>query len=106
LGCKFDGWSEQFHFERWLEAFRQAGLDPGWYAYRRYDYGSVLPWDHIGSGVSKKYLVLEHQRAMAGKTTDDCRTGTCSGCGLCPGLDVEPDYAGGMRDAYLPDTIQ
>ncbi|MDF9408312.1 TIGR03960 family B12-binding radical SAM protein [Pelotomaculum isophthalicicum JI] len=106
LGCKFDGWSENFHYERWLEAFRQAGLEPGWYAYRRYDYDSLLPWDHIGTGLSKQYLIREHQRAMAGKTTEDCRTGACTGCGLCSGLEVEPVYAGGERDVQLPDAIQ
>lgn len=106
LGCKFDGWSENFHYERWLEAFRQAGLEPGWYAYRRYNYDSVLPWDHIGTGLSKQYLIHEHQRAMAGKTTDDCRTVVCTGCGLCSGLEVEPVYAGGERDVQLPDAIQ
>ncbi|MCG9967004.1 TIGR03960 family B12-binding radical SAM protein [Pelotomaculum terephthalicicum JT] len=106
LGCKFDGWSENFYFEKWLEAFRQAGLEPGWYAYRRYEYNSVLPWEHIGAGLSKQYLMLEHQRALAGETTDDCRTGACSGCGLCPGLEVEPDYAGGEGDAQLPDAVQ
>lgn len=106
LGCKFDGWSEQFSFARWREAFRQAGLDPGWYAYRRYNYDDILPWDHIGTGVSKAYLRLEHRRAMSGKTTADCRTGACSGCGLCPGLQVEACYAGGESDARLPDAVQ
>lgn len=106
LGCKFDGWSENFHYERWLEAFRQAGLEPGWYAYRRYDYDSVLPWDHIGTGLSKQYLIREHKRAMAGKITEDCRTGACTGCGLCSGLGVAPVYAGGELDVRLPDAIQ
>lgn len=106
LGCKFDGWSEHFSLARWLEAFRQAGLEPGWYAGRRYGYDDTLPWDHIGSGVSKAYLALEHRRAMNGKTTADCRTGACAGCGLCPGLQVEAFYAGGEGDARLPDAVQ
>lgn len=101
LGCKFDGWSEHFHFERWLEAFRLAGLDPEWYAYRRYDYDDPLPWDHIDAGVSRRYLAHEHRRALAGLTTGDCRTGSCPGCGLCPGLEIEPIYAGGERDAQV-----
>jgi len=106
LGCKFDGWSEYFHLDRWLESFRQAGLDPEWYAYRRYNYDDILPWDHISAGVSKRYLVLEHRRALSGITTDDCRTGSCPGCGLCPVLGVKPDYAGGDYNAPLPDTVQ
>jgi len=101
LGCKFDGWSEHFGLERWLEAFRLTGLDTSWYACRRYDYNDPLPWDHIDPGVSKKYLVEEHRRALAGRTTGDCRTGSCPGCGLCPGLEVEPVFAGGERDAQV-----
>jgi radical SAM family uncharacterized protein len=91
LGSRFDGWSECFDFNRWQEAFRAAGLDPAWYAYRRYEYDDLLPWDHIDAGVSRKYLVLEHKRAMEGKATPDCRTGRCPGCGLCPTLEIEPE---------------
>ncbi len=93
LGCKFDAWSEYFHLERWLEAFRKAGIDPDEYAYRRYAYDEPLPWDHIDCGVSKQYLAREHKRALAGLTTDDCREGSCPGCGLCPGFETEPFYA-------------
>lgn len=96
LGCKFDGWSEYFNLERWLEAFRLAGLDPAWYANRRYDYEAPLPWDHINCGVSRRYLVEEHRRARSGVTTADCRTGDCPGCGLCPGLEIKPSIAGGL----------
>jgi hypothetical protein len=101
LGCKFDGWSEHFKLDRWQEAFRLAGLDPAWYAYRRYNYDDPLPWEHIDTGVSKRYLALEHRRALAGATTDDCRTGSCPGCGLCPGLEIEPSYARGEQDAQV-----
>ncbi|OPX87925.1 MAG: Radical SAM superfamily protein [Pelotomaculum sp. PtaB.Bin104] len=106
LGCKFDGWSEHFSLDRWLEAFRQAGLDPAWYANRRYDYESRLPWDHISAGVSKRFLAQEHRRALDGVVTDDCRTGLCTGCGLCPGLEVAPFFAGGEGDAQLPHPVQ
>ncbi len=27
LGCRFDGWSEHFRYDLWLEAFREAGVD-------------------------------------------------------------------------------
>ncbi|TEB16454.1 Ribosomal protein S12 methylthiotransferase RimO [Pelotomaculum sp. FP] len=96
LGCKFDGWSEYFNLERWLEAFRMSGLEPAWYAGRRYDYEDPLPWDHINSGVSRRYLAEEHRRALSGMTTVDCRTGDCPGCGLCPDLEAKPSLAGGL----------
>ncbi|MFZ5595574.1 MAG: TIGR03960 family B12-binding radical SAM protein [Bacillota bacterium] len=94
-GCRFDGWSECFDFNKWLGAFREAGIDPEWYAYKRYQYGDVLPWDHIGAGVDKRFLVREHRLAMEGKTTPDCRTGKCPGCGVCTGLGLEPEIGGG-----------
>jgi radical SAM family uncharacterized protein len=62
-GCRFDGWSEHFSLERWLEAFRELGLDPESYAYRRIDHAEPLPWDHLGGGIAKKILLREHRRA-------------------------------------------
>ncbi|MDA8336821.1 MAG: TIGR03960 family B12-binding radical SAM protein [Peptococcaceae bacterium] len=93
-GCRFDGWSEWFKPDRWDEAFRAAGLSAAWYAHQRYDYGDVLPWDHLESGVDRAFLVEEHRRACAGLVTPDCRTGECAACGLCPALEVEPVIAG------------
>lgn len=89
-GSRFDGWSEFFKPGRWLEAAREAGIDPKDYAYRSYRYDEVLPWDHLESGVDRDYLVREHQQAKAGMLTGDCRFEGCSACGVCPSLDVEP----------------
>lgn len=81
LGCRFDGWHEQFRYDLWLEAFAQAGLDPHFYANRRRAEDEVLPWDHIDAGVTKEFLLREKHRAERGETTPDCRGG-CQGCGL------------------------
>jgi len=89
-GCRFDGWSEWFSPGWWEEAFRESGLSAAWYAHQRYDYGDVLPWDHLDSGVDRSFLVEEHRRALAGLATADCRNGECAACGLCPALEVEP----------------
>ncbi|MEW5761626.1 MAG: TIGR03960 family B12-binding radical SAM protein [Bacillota bacterium] len=89
-GCRFDGWREHFRYEAWLEAFSAAGLAPENYAYRRYDYDEILPWEHIDSGVSKEFLAVEHRRALRGEVTVDCRGGVCTGCGVCPALDAAP----------------
>lgn len=105
LGARFDGWSECFRYEYWRQAFRETGLEPEFYAYRRYRYEDVLPWEHIEAGVAKKYLVREHQRAMQGLATPDCRAGKCPGCGLCPSLEVEPQLLGGEKVAPLQNTI-
>ncbi len=62
-GCRFDGWSEYFSLQRWLDAFDELKINPEDYAYRRFDETSPLPWDHLDSGVSKEFLLREHRRA-------------------------------------------
>ncbi|AQS59953.1 TIGR03960 family B12-binding radical SAM protein [Desulforamulus ferrireducens] len=94
-GARFDGWSELFNYELWLEAFAQENIDPKWYAYREIPYEEVLPWDHLDAGVSKRFLMREHKKAMASSPTVDCRTGKCTGCGLCPTLEIKPTILGG-----------
>lgn len=79
-GCRFDGWDEHFSYEKWLEAFSECGVDPEFYAYRKIDHSEMLPWDHIDIGVSKAFLMKEHDKAYEEKTTSSCREG-CAGCG-------------------------
>ncbi len=81
MGAKFDGWDEFFKFELWMEAFKECGVDPAFYANRRREFDEVLPWDHINAGVTKAYLKEEYDRAVAGTITPDCRAG-CTGCGI------------------------
>jgi hypothetical protein len=64
-----------------MEAFKDCGVDPEYYAYRSRSMDEILPWDFIDIGVSKKYLQLEYERAKEGKLTKDCRIG-CTGCGV------------------------
>ena len=46
-GCKFDGWSEYFDFEKWRAAFKEAGIDPDHYALRERNSDEALPWGFI-----------------------------------------------------------
>ena len=80
LGCKLDGWDEHFDKEKWDQAFADCGVDPSFYANREMGKDEILPWDHISSGVTKTYLRSEHDRAMEGVATPDCKAG-CRGCG-------------------------
>ena len=80
-GCILDGWSEQFKFDAWMEAFEECGLDPSWYAHRRRGKDEILPWDFIDAGVTKAFLWREKERAERAEVTPDCRKG-CQGCGL------------------------
>ncbi len=94
-GCRLDGWSEHFDFAKWMEAFEEAHLDPYFYSHRERDLDEVLPWDHIDSGVSKRFLIREWQRALAGETTPDCRFEGCTGCRLCQDFGVRNELVGG-----------
>ncbi|MHB1421037.1 MAG: TIGR03960 family B12-binding radical SAM protein, partial [Bacillota bacterium] len=96
-GCKFDSWSELFKYDKWMESFAEVGIDPDFYAYRTRDHGEVLPWDHIDVGVSKSFLIREHEKALAERLTGDCRGKTCPGCGICPGMGVGLDLKGGWQ---------
>lgn len=81
LGCKFDGWSEHFNGELWSRAFEETGIDPAFYTQRKRDYDEILPWDRIDSFITKEFLRREHEKALQGMTTRDCRQG-CAGCGM------------------------
>lgn len=81
LGCRLDGWSEHFRFDLWMQAFRDCGLEPAFYANRLREKEELLPWDFIDAGVTKHFLWRENQRAVSAQVTPDCRHG-CHGCGL------------------------
>ncbi len=81
LGCVLDGWSEHFHYDLWMRAFEDCGLDPAFYAHRERGKDELLPWDHIDAGITKAFLWREWERAKKAETTPDCRGG-CHGCGL------------------------
>ena len=80
LGCRLDGWDEYFDYEKWLEAFRRAGLDPDFYTTRGYGVDEILPWQTIDVGVTTNFLLREREKALRSESTPDCRT-HCNGCG-------------------------
>ncbi|MBI5237165.1 MAG: TIGR03960 family B12-binding radical SAM protein [Deltaproteobacteria bacterium] len=82
-GCRFDGWSDQFRFELWQEAFNDSGIDPAFYTLRKRPFEEVFPWDHLNPGVTKEFLIREYQNALALARTPDCKVDKCSNCGVC-----------------------
>lgn len=80
-GCKFDSWDEHFKFDKWMEAFEECGIDPAFYANRRFEYDEILPWDHLDYYVSKEFFIRENKTAHKAITTPNCRQ-RCSGCGV------------------------
>jgi radical SAM family uncharacterized protein len=87
-GAKFDGWSQYFNFDIWMEAIEQCGIDGDFYAYRERSYDETLPWDFIDVGVSKEFLIRENERAKRAEITPDCRLG-CENCGVNVKLEGE-----------------
>lgn len=81
MGCRFDGWSDQYRHDLWLKAFQDLGVDPDFYALRNFDLDETLPWDHLDAGVTKDFLRREWNKALRGECTRDCRKG-CVGCGV------------------------
>ncbi|MBI3815198.1 MAG: TIGR03960 family B12-binding radical SAM protein, partial [Nitrospinae bacterium] len=79
-GCKFDGWTERIDFKKWTDAFVECGVSPEFYANREIKRDEILPWEHIKTGVSRKFLYREFERGI----TPDCRYEGCIGCGLDP----------------------
>ncbi len=83
LGCRFDGWSDQFQWDHWKQAL--DGIDEHFYTTRNRGKDELFPWDHIDTGVERSYLWEEYQRGLKGDFTPDCRVENCQQCGVCPG---------------------
>ncbi|MDO4745131.1 MAG: TIGR03960 family B12-binding radical SAM protein [Bacillota bacterium] len=81
LGCKFDGWTEHYNHDLWMQAFEETNTDMAFYNYRERSYEEILPWDIIDPLVSREFLMRENEKAKAEQTTADCRQG-CAGCGI------------------------
>ncbi len=92
-GGRLDSWSEYFDFQRWMDAFQKAGLDPDFYACRERPRCELLPWSVSDVGVRQDYLWQEREQAYRGVITPDCRV-KCMGCGatrLIPGEKCDVD---------------
>ncbi|PKQ36980.1 MAG: B12-binding domain-containing radical SAM protein [Actinobacteria bacterium HGW-Actinobacteria-1] len=96
-GARFDAWTEEFRPSRWALAFEQTGIDPTSIANRSRRVDEALPWDHISAGVSRAYLRIERDNALAAQTTADCTFDGCTGCGVCGSSLVANILAGERR---------
>lgn len=104
-GQVFDAWDEYLDYERWKQAFADAGIDLRFYANRHKDYEETLPWDHIDCGVSKAYLRAEDKRARSAQLTADCHTAPCTFCGACDRSYIESGKAKREYRAFVPNAL-
>lgn len=79
-GGFYDAWAEYFDYDRWLEAFKECGIDPDFYTKRLRADDEVFPWDFIDAGVTKEFMLREWKTALGETVTPNCRM-RCSGCG-------------------------
>jgi radical SAM family uncharacterized protein len=108
-GGRFDGWSEHFSYDRWVNAAAQEleplGVSLAWFTTRERTEEEVLPWDHLDSGLDKEWLWEDWQDALDERELEDCRWTPCFDCGVCPamGTDIE---IGPTGRKLLPLTVQ
>lgn len=60
-GCRFEGWSENFRFDVWLDALNKHGHSVE-ALLQSIPFSAELPWSHIDKGVSAEHLAAERQR--------------------------------------------
>ena len=99
-GAGLDAWFESAErtYTAWTGAIEAAGLGG---RYRQLELGEwsaveamdavdldafcrqPLPWDHIDSGLDKRWLAEDLKRALAAAVVPDCSFDGCSSCGVC-----------------------
>jgi len=73
-------------------ALANWSVDLAWYTTRERDYGEVLPWDHLDSGLDRDWLWQDWQSAVApdgAGEVEDCRWTPCYECGVCSAMGTE-----------------
>jgi radical SAM-linked protein len=69
-----------------------------------------LPWDHIDTGIDKKWLKEDLQRAIDAAIVPDCSFDGCSHCGVC-GTDfghnivIPPQPIPKFAGEFVPNTV-
>ncbi len=99
-GAGLDAWFEAADrtYAAWTGAIAAAGLAGRYRAHELGEWAATLalseadleafcaqplPWDHIDSGIDKRWLAEDLQRALAAAVVPDCSFEGCSHCGVC-----------------------
>jgi radical SAM family uncharacterized protein/radical SAM-linked protein len=96
LGAGMDAWwdNTETAYQAWSKAIEECGLS---WKYRQIENGEwnifegtgeaivdkPLPWDHLDTGIDKKWLQDDLKRALEAATVPDCSFEGCSHCGVC-----------------------
>ncbi len=99
-GAGMDAWFESLEktYQAWTYAITKAGLSKQLRELEMGNWRSALelnkkdlidfcskplPWDHIDTGIDKKWLTNDLLNALKTKTVPDCSFFNCSSCGVC-----------------------
>lgn len=80
MGCRFDGWTERFDFDKWMRAFEAEGVDINPYLkefpVKEQDGAAAplvqLPWDHIDTLVKRDFLAREYIKGIKARISPPC----------------------------------
>lgn len=97
-GGRLESWDEYFDLSRWETAVAAVGVNFETFT-DAIATTEPLPWWVCAIGVTTEYLLRERELAAKGVQTADCRTGDCSSCGVCTG--IEPRLAAGADTAVV-----
>ncbi|MCJ2542687.1 TIGR03960 family B12-binding radical SAM protein [Thermostichus vulcanus] len=96
-GAGMDAWWENIDaaYAAWVRAYRgeetaaaaEPDLPNAHLPIHEFDLEDPLPWDHVDTGIDKKWLQKDYRRALEAMTVEDCSFEGCSACGICgPGF--------------------
>jgi radical SAM family uncharacterized protein/radical SAM-linked protein len=79
-GCRFDGWTDHFDFDKWMEAFREEGIEVADYLkefpVKEFDRAGAplvqMPWDHIDTLVKREFNAREYIKGIKAKISPPC----------------------------------
>ncbi|WP_138497749.1 TIGR03960 family B12-binding radical SAM protein [Nostoc sp. PA-18-2419] len=94
-----------------IQKHTEKFLTPDWAVGTPYSLDTPLPWDHIDTGIDKKWLKEDLERALEAAIVPDCSFEGCSQCGVC-GTDfghnivIEPPAVPKFAGEFVPNTAK
>jgi radical SAM family uncharacterized protein/radical SAM-linked protein len=88
-GAGMDSWFENIEvaYNAWVKAYQgltDQSMDSSTHLpVLTFGLEDPLPWDHIDTGIDKRWLQRDYERALQAATVPDCSFDSCSACGVC-----------------------
>jgi radical SAM family uncharacterized protein/radical SAM-linked protein len=79
-GCRFDGWTDHFDFAKWMQAFKDEGVEIDPYLrelpVREFDKPGAplvqMVWDHLDTLVKREFNAREYTKGIKAKISPPC----------------------------------